>query len=64
MRDEAEPGARDGPLMMERARCAGLSVESQSIGAATWLTWDWSGSGAWSPSAWIWSPSFPYRRSR
>src|ERR1700733_10945161 len=38
MRDGAEPGARDGPLMMERARGAGLEVEAQSIGAATLLT--------------------------
>jgi hypothetical protein len=38
MRDGAEPGARDGPLMMERARGAGLAVEARSIGAATWLT--------------------------
>ncbi len=38
MRDGAEPGARDGPLMIERARSAGLAVEAQSIGSATWLT--------------------------
>ena len=29
---------RDGPLMMERARGAGLAVQAQAIGAATWLT--------------------------
>src|SRR5580704_7710175 len=38
MRDGAGLGVRDGPLMMERARGAGLGVEAQSIGAATWLT--------------------------
>src|ERR1700722_14656845 len=38
MRDGAGIGARDGPLMMERARAAGLAVQAQAIGAATWLT--------------------------
>ena len=38
MRDGAGIGVRDGPLMMERARAAGLAVQAQAIGAATWLT--------------------------
>ena len=38
MRDGAGLGVRDGPLMMERARGAGLAVQAQAIGAATWLT--------------------------
>jgi GNAT superfamily N-acetyltransferase len=38
MRDEAGPGPRDGPLMTERARAAGLAVEAEAIGAATLLT--------------------------
>jgi len=38
MGDGAGIGVRDGPLMMERARCAGLAVQAQGIGAATWLT--------------------------
>src|SRR5580692_8807128 len=38
MRDGAGLGVRDGPLMMERGRGAGLAVQAQAIGAATWLT--------------------------
>jgi GNAT superfamily N-acetyltransferase len=38
MPERAEPGERDGLLMMERARGAGLAVQAQPIGSATWLT--------------------------
>jgi GNAT superfamily N-acetyltransferase len=38
MGDGAEPGAHDGPLMIERARAAGLAAQVQVIGAATWLS--------------------------
>jgi GNAT superfamily N-acetyltransferase len=38
MRDAAEPGADDGPLMIERARAAGLDTQVQVIGSATWLS--------------------------
>src|SRR3984885_10452491 len=38
MGDGAGIGVRDAPLMMERARGAGVAVQAQAIGAATWLT--------------------------
>jgi GNAT superfamily N-acetyltransferase len=38
MRDGAGLGVRDGPLMVERARGAGVAVQAQAIGAATSLT--------------------------
>ena len=38
MRDGAGLGVRDGPLMVERARGAGVAVQARAIGAATLLT--------------------------